>query len=48
MLPNGISQIRQVSMVIVVQQGLVDSNEHLAEFCCLAIPNQEHKIDKES
>ena len=48
MLPYGISQISQVSMVIVVQQGLVDSNEHLAEFGCLAIPNQDHKIDKES
>ena len=48
MLPNRISQISQVAVVIIVQHWLVDSNEHLAEFCCLAIPNQEHKIDKES
>ena len=48
MLPNRISQISQVSTVIVVQHGLVDSNEHLTEFCSLAIPNQDHKIDEQS
>ena len=48
MLPYGISQISQVSMIIIVQYWLVDSNEHLAEFCCLAIPNHDHEIDEKS
>ena len=48
MFPYGISQISQVSIVIFVQQGLVNSNKHLTEFCSLTKPNQDHKIDKES